>query len=192
MKLAELAVIYAVVGVGLAVWLLSMRGLSHGMEAALLVPFWPLVAPFALAREAPRINALGSLLPDAETAERVTRRLARVEGKIGEIDRLLSDPAFSERSAEKRWHELVAGDDAELAMTAKRTLDNVRRLRSLRAKLVHDFEHVHELLGQLRVQAEVVRLAGEPETGVRELVQELLDQVESLDEVLSAGHDAAG
>lgn len=53
--------------------------------------------------------------------------------------------------------------------------------------------HESELLKQLRIQAEVVRLAGTTgESGVRELVGELLARVEGLDEVMDLDEPRTG
>ena len=63
-------------------------------------------------------------------------------------------------------------------------IQNVRRLRSLRDRFARELDEVGELITQLTTQAEVLRLAGGPDSEVRYVVRELLSRVEGLDQMI--------
>jgi hypothetical protein len=176
--LVELAVLYALVGGGIAVACLAAHRAGPA-DAALLVPLWPLWGPFLLLRaqdepegdasaaELSFLNALrraartplGKLLPDAQTARILGRRLRTVEGRLREIDRVLARGGGLPDSA-------------------------VRTLTALRDRHRTELEEVGSLLKRLTAQAEVVWLLGATDPSSTDLVRELVARVEGLDQVL--------
>ena len=209
MRLVELLALYALVGAGGAVFALTRPGSapSRSLDAFLMFAFWPLYGPFFLARDrAPAgepasgevafLSALrraagtplASLLPDERSARALARRLRVASDKVREIDGLLERPEFDEARARKRVSELTLEEASEAAIgTAKSRLHNIRRLRHLRDRFARELVDVEELLAQLTTQAEVVRLAGAPDSETRDLVQEILSRVEGLDGLLDDG-----
>lgn len=190
---------------------------AAAIDAALLAPFWPLYGPFLLmaqggrespprpARpagpatwgEAPTVRAaleraagspLAGLLPDAAAAATLERRLGLARTRVEEIDRLLADRDFDETAAAERKRELEAQGGHRAAAAAGARATSIRRLRDLRAQFARELAEIDELLVQLRVQAEVVRLAGDRdgEAG-KDLVEELVLRLESLDAMLEEG-----
>lgn len=215
MRLLELAVLYVLVGVGsAAAFLVMRRPLTAGSmaDAALLGAFWPLYGPFlllhgssapaqaastagpGLAIAAPgelEAPALASLLPDLETARALERRLSLAESRVAEIDRLLALPELSEEAARARQAALEARGDDRAAAAAGQRVQAIRRLRQLRGRFAAELTEIGELLAQARIQAEVVRLAGEDDgRATRELIGELQLRMEALDEMLGESSEA--
>jgi hypothetical protein len=183
MKLLELVFLYVCVGAGCALFVLARRGAAHGVDAALLIPLWPVLAPSLLA-ERPFARS-PALLLDEHAAQALDRGMRAARSRIAEIDRALARPEFSLDAALLHHADLETRGRVELADTAMRRVQNIRRLRTLRERFAAELEQVAELLEQLEVQAEVVRLAGAPDAGVRDLVRELMDHVEGLDAALA-------
>jgi hypothetical protein len=197
MRLLELGVLYAFVGAGcVAALMRNGRRRGNVLDAALLLLLWPLYAPllfrqgeardrppdaaFLDALERTRGTPLGALLPDANTARLLSERLAAARRRIDEIDLLLGDPAFDEDAARRRRDELQALGDTVSSSLAGTRLTSIRRLRSLRERFARELVEVGELVSQLRVQAELVRLAGTSASGTSELVTLLVARVDGL------------
>jgi hypothetical protein len=186
MRLVELAALYLLIGVGsgAAAALRPTDPAKRWLDATLMVAFWPLCAPFLLLRAPEPGGAtrseiafllalrraagtpLATLLPDETTARALGRRLRVAAGKLREIEELLRRPEFDDSSA-----------------TGVR-LQNIQRLKRLRDRFARELVELEELLAQLTTQAEVVRLAGAPDSETRDLVNEILSRVEGLDAVL--------
>jgi hypothetical protein len=111
--------------------------------------------------------------------------------KVREIDGLLERPEFDEGRASARVLELEREGSSSALGTAKSRVQNIRRLRHLRDRFARELVDVEELLAQLTTQAEVVRLAGVPDSETRDLVQEILSRVEGLDSLLDDGPEEA-
>ncbi len=204
MRLPEFAALYLLIGVGAAAGLLVFRRpLTPGslVDAALLGTFWPLYGPFMAFQgraeaESPTDAAvivgssdvdlpLAALLPDRGTAEALEQRLSLAEARVAEIDRLLAQPELEEDAAEARWRALDARGDQRAAATARQRVQSVRRLRGLRERFAAELTEIREIVAQFRIQAEVVRLAGEDDgRATRELLNELHLRLETLDEML--------
>ncbi len=206
MRLAELAVLYGLVGVGCAVAVLVRRNATGRTvtDAVLLVGFWPLYGPFLMARWPRRdLTAVGGeaaflaalrraegtplveLLPDQNTVRQLGRRLRVAAGKVVELDELLAQPDFREGDAIRRLAALQQRNASACAVsTANLRIQNIRRLRGLRDRFARELDEVGELLTQLTTQAEVVRLAGAPDAETEQLVREIVSRVEGLDRVL--------
>jgi hypothetical protein len=206
MKLAELGVLYALIGLGCAVALLLTRARADrsALEAVLMASLWPVYGPFALASarggdEAPMPSEvaflvalrrasgtpLSVLLPDQATVRALARRLRVAAGKVEEIDGLLRGKEFDEAEAVAREAELRGRQASECALSsASMRVQNIRRLRALRDRFARELDEVGELLVQLRTQADVVRLAGAPDAETRDLVREIISRVEGLDQMI--------
>lgn len=203
MKLLELVVLYLLIGGGCAVTAVAVRGWNgpQMLDAVMLVPLWPLYGPFLLAQGAPsssdgtasaellrslaraRGTPMAAFLPDEAAGRALAQRVRSAGERIAEIDALLVQPEFSEVDALARADAFRVKDE-RVAAAALEQARNIRRLRALRDRFSRELDQVAELLKQLRIQAEVVRLAGATDDGVRELVHELLARVEGLDEVM--------
>ncbi|MBI3072342.1 MAG: hypothetical protein HYY84_09510 [Deltaproteobacteria bacterium] len=203
MNLATLIILYACVGTGCAVVAL-VRGRaswSSGGDAGLLLLFWPLYGPFVIVRDREpdgrgagdlqlaetlrlaRRTPLAEILPDEAAIVRLSARVIEVSQNVSEIDRLLNDKAMSELAAEERQRELEAAGNARAAHIVSLRREQIARLRALRGRLLHELNEINELLAQLRVQAELIRLSGAPGHDSRELVSEIVFRVEGLSAV---------
>jgi hypothetical protein len=211
MRLSELVLFYLLVGGGCGIAVVALKGASPPafLDAAIIVPLWPLYGPFLLAQTAGvatdpaasndvlralakvKGTPLAAFLPDETAGRALAQRIRGAGERIAEIDALLAQPEFSEADALAR-HDEFREKDAQVAGAALKRVQNIRRLRALRDRFSRELDQVSELLKQLRIQAEVVRLSGTSQDGVRELVQELLARVEGLDEVMELDEPRAG
>lgn len=212
MNLPVMALLYGLLGLACAGAALA-RGRATGLDAALLLLFWPLHGPFLLfssadappaphsplrapvepagpdqldlmeALERARQTPLGALLPDRDAATRLAQRLAQARARVLELDALLSRPDFSAQAAQARQDELRERGDDRAAAVARGRAQQLQRLRALRDRHERELNEVAELIAQLRVQAEVVRLVGDGED-TRDLINELLHRIDGLDAVL--------
>jgi hypothetical protein len=203
MNVVELSVLYVLVGAGWAVASGFRRRSFEALDAGLLLFFWPLYGPFLLIQQSEDVEVgapgndpfsdslrrargtpLADLLPDDADAEALAVRLEVAASKRDEIDALLAQPEFCAERAEARWAELRERGDERSATVALSKLQNIRRLRELRDRFCRELDEVSELMGQLRIHAEVVRIAGSLDEGARDLVTELVHRIEGLDAVL--------
>lgn len=208
MRGVEMVLLYLLVGLGCGVAAALRTEARPWLEALLLVPFWPLLGPFALGRQAATgpsaaaspegpvaagfLGATGraagtpleALLPDAAEARALVRRLELGAAKVAECDRLLALPEFLEAAARERHRELLARGEHTAAEAALRRAAHLGRLKALRDRWASELEAVGELIAQLRVQTEVARLAGAGGDATAALVDELVSRVEGLDAVL--------
>jgi hypothetical protein len=179
MRAAELAALYLVLGLGLAAAAVLRARTAGWLDAGLLFLFWPLYGPFLLA--APRPAAAAAPLA---LGEGMAQRLAGLERRVAEIDGVLTQPDFHLGEAEARRVRLLeAGDTAAAARVAGR-IESIRRLAGVRADLLRGLAEAQELMAQLRVQQEVMRMTGGSSDEVRGLLLELESRVEALDELL--------
>jgi hypothetical protein len=205
-RAADLAVLYLLVGTGCLLFVLVRRRRLAGrgarlrtgdglLEPLLAFACWPLYAPFL---PAPRPGQLergpSGLLTGPAAARLLEQRLAAAGGRIAEIDRLLALPEFEEAGAQERLATFSARGGERGAAAARSRLQNIERLQRLRARSAREVEELRELLGQLRVQTEVVRLSG-PGGGASPVLaadlapeldgeRELLCRLEALDALL--------
>ncbi len=212
MKLVELAALYALIGVGGAIFAVTRVGAAsaRSVDAVLMFTLWPLYGPFLLTREhVPHLEPargevafltalrrvagtpLATLLPDERAGRALARRLRVAADKVREIDGLLERPEFDASKAQARVLELEREGSSSALGTARSRVQNIRRLRHLRDRFARELVDVEELLAQLTTQAEVVRLAGAPDSETRDLVQEILSRVEGLDSLLDDGPEEA-
>lgn len=199
--LAECAVLYVLIGAGCAVALvLRSNGQRHPADVALLLAVWPLYAPFLLSSAPAAIpgrptdfldaiqraagTPLASLLPSPAAAAGLNARVLAAEQRVAEIELLLAQPEFSETAALARSQDLEARGETLAASIAATRARNIRQLQQLRDRFRRELSEINELLAQLRLQAELVRLAGAADGGSREVVQTLLARVDGLGAIL--------
>jgi len=209
MSLALLAVGYLAVGGLLAVAILVAKR-PTATDTFLVAVLWPLYAPFvllydggsasddpgeetlraALARAAS--SPLGSLLPDAESARVLARRLREATERLAELEAVLARPDFDPAATQRRAAELAAHGATAAAATAQLRVRMLEQLRGLRQRYRHELDEVSELIAQLVAQAELVRLDPQASSAARELVRELVERVEGLDGLYATLHGEAG
>lgn len=208
MILVASAALYLGVGLGWAAAVIVLRrgqGEALITEAALLVLFWPLYGPF-MAPEPPQAPPeppapasdpllqtlilaqgapLAALLPDPSQAQRLVAQVEAAIHRVGEIDALLAQPEFSVEDAQRRIAALEAADQPGAARAARGNLRNIERLAALRARSRAELQEVGELMRQLRLQAELVRLSGDQGVGPSALAAALMARVDGLEGVLN-------
>jgi len=132
-------------------------------------------------------SPLAPLLPDPESVHRLAAKLAEASTRIEELDDVLARPTFDLPAARARSDELAhegSAASAEARASAAIRVQNIERLRDLRARFVAEVDEIDELLSQLVIQVEVVRFVGAAEDGSRDLLRELLARVEGLGQML--------
>jgi hypothetical protein len=114
-------------------------------------------------------------------------QVAEVSGRLEELDDVLSRPTFDLDAAVARRDEMArdptVASAGALASAALR-VQNIERLRELRARFVSEVDDINELLSQLVIQVELVRFVGSADDGTRDLLSELLVRVEGLGQML--------
>lgn len=100
---------------------------------------------------------------------------------------MLARPELSEVEATRRELERAEAGDGVGEKLARGRLSAIRRLQALRQRFSRELEQVRELTLQLRLQGELVKLAGDPDGSTRELLAELTLRVECLDEIARTG-----
>ncbi len=136
-------------------------------------------------------SPLAPLLPDRESVRRLAAKLTEASTRIEELDEVLARPTFDLPAALARNDELAhegSAASAEARASAALRVQNIERLRDLRARFVAEVDEIDELLSQLVIQVEVVRFVGAAQTGrddgLRDLLAELLARVEGLGQML--------
>ncbi|MFN3199811.1 MAG: hypothetical protein ACE366_15520 [Bradymonadia bacterium] len=207
-----LAVLYLGVGLGWAAAVICLKRPTAAegfVEVALLVPFWPVYGPFMAplseaaipvpasaqtpSEDAPLLHTLrlaqgaplAALLPDEGQARRLVAQIEAAVRRVEEIDHLLADPDFCAESVQGRIVTLESAGRAGAARAARGNLKNIERLERLRSRTLEELDEVAELMRQLRLQAEVLRLSGERAGQQRgDLARALMARVEGLEGVL--------
>jgi hypothetical protein len=155
--------------------------------ATALVASHPSTASLVAALARVEGSPLAPLLPDQASVRRLAAKLAEVSTRIEELDDVLARPAFDLSAARARHAELATGGasaPAETLTSAALRVQNIERLRDLRARFVAEVDEINELLSHLVIQVEVVRFVGATEDGTRDLLRELLARVEGLGQML--------
>jgi hypothetical protein len=132
-------------------------------------------------------SPLAPLLPDPASVRGLAAKLTAASTRIEELDEVLARPTFDLPAALARNDELAQEGSvasAEARASAAIRVQNIERLRDLRARFVAEVDEIDELLSQLVIQVEVVRFVGAAEDGSRDLLRELLARVEGLGQML--------
>lgn len=177
MRAAELMALYLVLGVGLAAAAVLKARTAGWLDAGLLFLFWPLYGPFLLVAPRPTATPLS-------LGEGMAQRLEGLERRVAEIDGVLAQPDFHLGEAEARRSRLLEAGDAPAAARVTGRIESIQRLAGVRADLLRGLAEARELMAQLRVQQEVMRMTGGSSDEVRGLLLELESRVEALDDLL--------
>ena len=187
MAIVEVAILYAACGVGFAAAVLVRKPRTLG-DALLVSLLWPLFGPFLFLREPPAAKGLVELLPTPEAIAPLRARLAQAEARRAEIDALLVKPAFDIKALEERLASLEATSATPLALASARSRKkSIERLALRRKVLAAELEELAELFLQLETQTEVIRLAGDVDDSVCDLVADIQSRLESIDEIAFEG-----
>jgi hypothetical protein len=206
MRLAELAALYAVVGVACAVGIAARApaGARIGLVDALLCAgAWPLYVPVwaagrsaappatvgalsdAIGREhealvaslrAVRDPLVASLLPTRAQLDRLASHVRALDARVAALDEVLAGEAFDAARAAEALREAERRGGG--ADEARLALESIERLGRLRTKAAAERDELLSLCRRLRVQVTVLRFAGADADGVRGLVAELQGRVE--------------
>jgi len=208
MSLGMLAVGYIALG-GLLALAVAIARRPSAADTFLVVVMWPLYAPFLLLAEARAASddpgeekllaalarasssPLGALLPDAESARVLARRLREATERLAELEAVLARPDFDPAATQRRASELAAHGATAAAATAQLRVRTLEQLRALRQRYRHELDEVSELIAQLVAQAELVRLDPQASSAARDLVRELVERVEGLDGLYATIHGDA-
>lgn len=201
-------------GVALAMWQRKQRE-TNLIDVLLLALCWPLFGPFVLMRaepaqeDGPHERTLGSplegdfgedaldalrraggaplaaLLPDMQTSKRLMARMKMAHERAHEIERLLERDAYSERGARARQLELRQRGDEESAQMIEQRLQMIGRLKRMREDFTRELTQIEEIMTQLTLQAEMVRIAGSVNDDTREMALELVTRLQGLEEVIA-------
>ena len=147
----------------------------------------PATASLLMALARVQGSPLAPLLPDQAAVRGLAAKLADVSTRIEELDDVLARPTFDLDAALARRDEMArepASAAAGALASAALRVQNIERLRELRARFVSEVDEINELLSQLVIQVEVVRFAGSADDGTRDLLRELLVRVEGLGQML--------
>lgn len=214
MSLADLAVLYLIVGLACAVAIYRTSpepGRRAVASAALAVPLWPLWAPIALtvrggSRPAPPqgdaakrvmaaldegVEACASTPLEAllsrDAAARIAVEVTRAADRHAELEELLRRDGFALDEASQRVAELErSGASARALAPARLHLDNVKRLAALRDRDALALEELADLVQALRTQLVLARFAGSPVAGASGIVSEVWARVEGLGAAIDA------
>ena len=171
----------------LPLWLGAQKPVPALPAAAALPEAHPATASLLMALARVQGSPLAPLLPEAAAVRGLAAKLADVSTRIEELDDVLSRPTFDLEAALARRDEMARAPSSTpagaLASAALR-VQNIERLRELRASFVSEVDEINELLSQLVIQVELVRFVGSADDGTRDLLRELLVRVEGLGQML--------
>ena len=129
--------------------------------------------------------SLAPLLPSPEQLTRLTEHLLRVDGRVQELDEVLSSEEFDIARAERRLREADRGDRGA-ADTAAAAVEGSRRLQALRERAARERDELLGLCARLRMQVTLLRFAAPrtdaaaPGEDLGELVSELMGRIEGV------------
>ena len=127
---------------------------------------------------------LAALLPDLEAGQRLSARMDMARQRVREIEALLARDALDITQAQRRQRELRERGDAQSADMIDQRIQMIRRLGQLRDAFWRELTQIEELLTQLELQAEVVRIAGSVSDDTRTMAIELVARLQGLEEVM--------
>ncbi len=207
MSLADLLLLYGIVGVACAIAVVLRAPGSRTSVAAsaiMTIPLWPVWAPFALAtprrRSVAAPNAAvariehalaaavesvaGSPIADVfspKVAARIAEEVGHVAARLDELAALAAKSGFDVAAARERLRDLETRSAPERVIaTARMQLESLVRLDELRAADGRALDELAELLEALRTQLVLARYAGSTAEGVGALVSEVWARLEGL------------
>jgi hypothetical protein len=210
MGFTETIVIYLLIGavVAAAHSLSSARGgfVKSALSFAAAVPFWPIYAPFLMARgkpatgprldgrisvvEARLIEALRSLglaeellAPELERVRGLGRALETMSKRAAEMSALLATPEFSRERAERTLAELEDADPRATSIRARMT--NIDRLETMRQRTLTALERAMLEAEEIGSRMALLRFAERPDEEVVRMIREIAASVEGVAEGLA-------
>jgi hypothetical protein len=189
MSVAQLTLIYVVIGAGWALVRIKQVGLSGAgvIDAGFLILIWPLYGPLMgpqpHAPANPLLSVLIEALPDAHAAQRMAQTITALDTRIDALNTLLARPEFDLEAVTRRTAELTRDGHDAAARAATRRHASLQQLSQTRAQCVAQRVALDELLVHLRTQVEVARYTGTAD-GAHRAVGELENLVGDLDALL--------
>lgn len=208
MRLVDLGVLYAGVGIACAVTLYRRAERTRGslVNALIAVPLWPLWAPIAWtarpevsrtsANASERVGRIRTELDEAvelvrgsplervlgrESARAIVAEAERLSARNDELVELLSRDEFDVDAAARRIEALEsARASPRVCSSARLRLENIRRLRRLAETEARALEELAALVTALRTELMVVKLSGSSAEGVDDIVRDLSAHIEGL------------
>lgn len=183
MRGLELSLLYLLVGFGVALAALARTRTGGGAgwgDAGLLLVFWPLYGPFVLMGRsgptpAPGLPALAQGMPE---------RLHRLSARVEQLEQVLAQPDFQLEAAQRRLELHQSQGELRAAARVEARIESIERLQRRRDALSENLAEARELMAQLRVQDQLMRVSGGSEADTSALVQELECRVQGLDALL--------
>lgn len=179
MRGLELSALYLLVGLGVTIAASLQARTSGWLDAGLLFAFWPLYGPFLLVGRSPQAQSSALL-----TADGIPARLEGLSAKVYALDQVLAQPDFQLPAARARKAEHEAKAETRASARVQARIESILRLQERRDQLHENLAEARELMAQLRVQTELMRVSGASEVDTGALVQELESRVEGLDGLL--------
>jgi hypothetical protein len=215
MRLVDLGLLYAGVGVACAVTLYRrapVRNREALATALTAVPLWPIWAPIAwTARSEPaysrhgshaRVSRIGAALDEAvelvrgsplervlgrESARTIMDEAERLSARNEELVQLLSREEFDIAAAERRLEALEhTRASPRVCASVRMHVENIRRLRNLAETEARALEELAALVGALRTELMVVKLSGSSADSVDDIVRDLSAHIEGLRQATEA------
>ena len=181
MRTAELATVYAVIGVLVAATWMSQDLRRRWVDAMLLVPLWPIYAPLLW------LSSNGKPAPVCIGGEpaHLEAQIAKARGRLTRIDGLLSDGAFNEEQVLARCDALEDDNNPRALHAAKSRLVSIRRLKGLRSRFADELAAIDEVRAQLKVQRALLELADSPRAELEPMTADLSARAEGLSVLLA-------
>jgi hypothetical protein len=218
MNLRDLLFLYSALGIGCAIasyWRSEPPRYRALGTSLVMIPLWPLWAPFAFDDRGSRVTPASSRSKDAR--ERIARALAdavaavartpveallsrrdaaqiqsdvdRVALRLDELETLVSADRFDLEASALRIATLERAGPAESRSLAALRLrhESATRLRRLRDADARALEELAELVEALRAQIVLSRYAGSSADAAGGIVSELRERLEALGSVAGDG-----
>jgi len=179
MRGLELSALYLLVGLGVTIAASLQARTSGWLDAGLLFAFWPLYGPFLVAGRPQPAQPSALLMADG-----IPARLEGLSAKVSALDQVLAQPDFHLPAAEARKAEHEAKGETRASARVQARIESILRLQERRAQLHENLAEARELMAQLRVQTELMRVSGGSEVDTSALVLELESRVQGLDGLL--------
>ena len=216
MGFTETMFIYLLIGAVVASANLLLNARTAAWKSALsfaaAVPFWPIFAPFLIARSRPEphaadpglearitagearlIEALKSLdgvaeevlAPEVEGVRGLGRALRTMARRASEMTALLATPEFSRERAARTLAALEDTDDPRGASIRAR-IANIDRLESMRKRTTHALERALFDVEEIGSRMALLRFADRPEEEVVRMIRDITLSVEAVSDSLAA------
>ena len=178
MRTTELTVLYLVVGVVLAGAWGSVDVRRRWMDAALLLPLWPLYAPMLWLSKPG--DSSGLIMPPG-----IEGRIAHGQARLRRLDTILASPDFRVKEVEARCEALRDQSRPRALAAAQARLQSIRKLTAVRDRLADELSAVAEMRAQLAVQGELLKLVDDSDDSLQALSTDLAARVDAIDAIVA-------